>query len=126
MEIEGKDVWYLIGDMLIVSIFVSVIIGGFLFEPKIDNPIHLKDISQVNKKGMLWGGDICTQSVNTYDFLCNEKKYICNLYNITQEKFDELKTECPTGEIIKSTHCIGGYLDPNDYNILNMTVKSII
>ena len=108
MEIERKDVWYLIGYMFVISIFVSVIIGGFLFEPKTNHTkVYLEKLGQEDT-----GYQICNRYINTWMFVCGENNTFWNevLYNHTQNDLDNLIRECPTGTIEKWTYCIGDYL----------------
>lgn len=127
MELGNKDLMCLIIFMTLVSLSVLLWVGPILFEPKTSYDINLEKISQDNKESTYWGNIICSESVNTWTFICGQSvgddkvitsQWGVSLYNKTQEDFDKLKTECPTGRLVQSTHCIGNDLNINFRDIL--------
>lgn len=114
MEIGKWDLVYLTVLMILVSFSTLFWVGGLFFEPKTDYTIYLEDVANMNNRGIRYG-QICVESVNTWMFVCDNNSWNTLLYNITQEDFDKLITECPTGKLIKSSYCIGDYLDLNNY-----------
>lgn len=53
---------------------------------------------------------ICTATINTKFIVC-PGSFAEPLYNISEEKINELIKDCPDGKIINAPYCIGEYVN---------------
>lgn len=61
------------------------------------------------------GVSLCTSSVNSLTLICGDVAY--DLFDVTQEQFDNLIENCNEGSITKAQKCIGNELELTNVRI---------